>query len=580
MGVTWDDETPTKSSGVTWDDEATPDNSPSFLKKAGSYVGNAVLGAGETALSLGTGALAYPISKLGGAGMSVYQGLAGNTANAGAEAKQFEKYLQDIYTYKPITQSGQQAAGFIGKLMSAPTYPTRKAGEYAAEKGYPNLGYGIETAGEYGTLAAMPYVKPAVTAVGRGIVDVVADTSIPQRLAASSIKMPLSRKWTKMRGEEGTSLTKQAVDKMLEEKIHPSEYGLEQTKAGRASTGKAIGEEVSRTEGTVDIDSLMSEGLKKARENAKNGENPIKELEAIDKWEEAFRASRSDKLTPTEAQRLKIELYRRINFDKTSGAGDSIVETIRKGVAHDAMTKLEELNPKLAELNKSDAGYILLQEALERSLARRSNRDIIGLGTKVLLGRESWPLAAFNATVGHPQVKATMAIVLNKAKTAAQRSIANRPTAPTESFSLDRTYSESLPPVEEGPYGPIVSYPSTANYSPWQTSQRALDTAAQKRAYLESRGSGPSARMPQGSRVKWAESPSTPVKNIEPNSQVWVTNSPHPTMNDVELAQLQRLMRSPKIEEAQFGLTGQTLEEYNLFQDAVRRMIDAGKGGQ
>jgi hypothetical protein len=120
-------------------------------------------------------------------------------------------------------------------------------------------------------------------------------------------------------------------------------------------------------------------------------------------------------MTATELNDLKKELYKLANYDKMYGKGDSLVETMRKGIAHEARLQLQASNPALKEANADYASWRLLEEALERSLARRNNRDLIDLGTKVMIGRESIPLAIINQTVGHPAVKAQIAFMLKNA---------------------------------------------------------------------------------------------------------------------------------------------------------------------
>jgi hypothetical protein len=279
--------------------------------------------------------------------------------------------------------------------------------------------------------------------LARGLQAKIAETKLPEKFMAGAIKMPLSKKWTRVRGPEETSQVEKAASKAVEERIRPSEFGQAQTKAGRKSTGEQIGAEVEKTEGTGSLDDILTKGLSEARKRAKAGENTLGELEAIDAWEDAYKESKKGTLTPKKMQELKLELDERINWDKVSGKGDPLVDTMRKGVRHELRVALEELNPELKNLNKSDQAWILLDEALDRSLAKANNRDIVGLGTKVLLGRESWPLAAINATIGHPQVKATLAFALDKARQAARRGlqteIGNLPKWPQG--GLDKTFA-------------------------------------------------------------------------------------------------------------------------------------------
>ena len=67
-------------------------------------------------------------------------------------------------------------------------------------------------------------------------------------------------------------------------------------------------------------------------------------------------------------------------------------------------------------MNKKDASYIALTEALERAVPRIGNKDMVGLGAKVLLtGTHPW-LAIMEHAIGLPAVKGKFAFALNRAR--------------------------------------------------------------------------------------------------------------------------------------------------------------------
>ena len=116
---------------------------------------------------------------------------------------------------------------------------------------------------------------------------------------------------------------------------------------------------------------------------------------------------------------IKRQLYNEVAWQSAqkTGLSPQLQEAYKKGLAHEAMTFLENKYPALDKLNAKDGALIDLREALERSLGRLDNKDIIGLGTKVLTRKETWPLAVINATIGHQQVKSRLAFALSKAST-------------------------------------------------------------------------------------------------------------------------------------------------------------------
>jgi len=79
------------------------------------------------------------------------------------------------------------------------------------------------------------------------------------------------------------------------------------------------------------------------------------------------------------------------------------------------MLNLEEAYPALIELNATDAARIGLTEAIEKSFAKEAQKSMVPLGAKVLMRPKTWPLAIWEATVGHPQVKTRLAFALHKA---------------------------------------------------------------------------------------------------------------------------------------------------------------------
>lgn len=285
--------------------------------------------------------------------------------------------------------------------------------EYVGLKESPSLGKRLAQGAKDVTTGGLMEMGGQIINAGIGAAGkYLSESNIPQRLYSSAVKMPLAQKWVKARGPEGTSNVKMAVNKGINEKVPPSEYGLEVAKRGKAQAADAIDAEVSKMTQTFSTQDILNNGLSRAIEKAQKGEAPLKDLERISKFASDLQAGRAGKLSASELNDLKKELYSLANYDKLYGKSDSLIETIRKGVAHEARMQLQASNPALKDANVNYAEWRLLEEAIERSLARISNRDIIGLGTKVLVGRETIPLAVLNATVGHPLVKSKIAFML------------------------------------------------------------------------------------------------------------------------------------------------------------------------
>ena len=118
------------------------------LKDAALWAGEQVAGAGETALSLTTGAIAWPISKVAGAA---------KMATSGAEeARKTESQVAEYLTYKPYTKAGKGSVGLVGKGFEKLMWPAKKAGEVVEKAtGSKELGYAAEFGAELLTLKGL-----------------------------------------------------------------------------------------------------------------------------------------------------------------------------------------------------------------------------------------------------------------------------------------------------------------------------------------------------------------------------------------------------------------------------------------
>lgn len=109
----------------------------------------------ETAASLATGTVAWPISLVGGIGMTMAKGA--------EEGKAFEQFLQEHYTYQPKSEAAQGAGEIVGKVMETVMKPAKWVGEIAAKLGAsPEGQFYITKAGEVATLMLLPKVKEGV----------------------------------------------------------------------------------------------------------------------------------------------------------------------------------------------------------------------------------------------------------------------------------------------------------------------------------------------------------------------------------------------------------------------------------
>ncbi len=110
-----------------------------------------VAGTVELPINMATGAVAYPIGKVVGAAKGAYEGIVKGNKNWGEEAEKVENAAADLFTYKPVSESGRGAANVVAEIMGLPNKGMEKVMDKAGIKD-PNLRYTLRMAGEYATI--------------------------------------------------------------------------------------------------------------------------------------------------------------------------------------------------------------------------------------------------------------------------------------------------------------------------------------------------------------------------------------------------------------------------------------------
>lgn len=243
---------------------------------------------------------------------------------------------------------------------------------------------------------------------------------LPERLYASATKMPLSKKWTQVL--PGKQLTKRqvAVKEGLSTKTPPSEFGAAKAEALENEVKNYIDDVISilddNPENIINTNEMLQRGLKRAYAKAERSSDPIGAKATVDDIAEKFRAH-GETLKPSQANEIKRQLYDEVKWGGTEATAvqSQVISRAKKGIAHELMKSLEKIYPELKTLNQKDAARIFLKDAIERAAGREMNTNMVKLGPKILLRPKTWPLALFDSTIGHPQVKARIAFALSKA---------------------------------------------------------------------------------------------------------------------------------------------------------------------
>jgi len=352
---------------------------------------------------------------------------------------QTDPIIESLSTLKPTGMRQKMegsAYNTLSGLAQGMAAPTGLMGLGAAKQAWTTDPAGAALA-VAPTLKMLGKAPKAPKAVMRYIGD---NTQIPETLYGSAVKLPLSKRWKQTLGADEISKRGDAIAAGLANEIYPTEYGVAKAKQlkkaaidktesavneldslgnvlpkSRLANGLADARKVATTEGSEAaqrvLDNLLEKRFNKAGEllpgnlAVDNFGNPIQLIERF------YKAS--------EMQDIKQQLYTMSNYEKTKlsrGVASQVKELGQKGMAHEAMVMLEELNPELKTMNRDTAAYISLVEGIESAAGRIQNTNPVSLGSKVLAAGNIG-LAVLNQVMGVPAVKSKIAFALNKART-------------------------------------------------------------------------------------------------------------------------------------------------------------------
>jgi len=327
----------------------------------------------------------------------------------------------------PAVEAGGMALGSLASPIVGTSlgYGMAKQGTDLAEDYYNQLGGGEPKQrtipGEIGRSAidtgmflaagkAFEMAAPTFEIASKYIFD-----TLPKKLYGSAVKLPLSKKWLATMPGKDISRRTLAVEEGLRSKVPPSEFGIAKAEQLKREVGDHIGQTLKVLSGNpgakIKVDDVLNSGLRRAYTDAKVSSNPEKAKALVDKIKEGF-TGHGEYLTPSVANKIKVKVRKEVKW--TEGA-DELTTTAKKDIAHDIMKRIEKLYPEIKNTNQTYEARRSLIEGIERFVGRDANKDMVGLGTKVLLTHpQTWPLAAWEATLGHPQIKARLAFLLAK----------------------------------------------------------------------------------------------------------------------------------------------------------------------
>lgn len=195
----------------------------------------------------------------------------------------------------------------------------------------------------------------------------------------------------------GTTIAPEKVDKMvgtmLAHDIIPDSKGI-----------SLFDEKLAGFSANVDdlIRGATEQGVKIKRSSIMNGvqdlknkmtdignADPVGNLKKIDKtvkeWAEPFKDTKF--ITPEQAQKLKRNLYKDINFDKSNFASKIAKEEAKGTLASGARRALEKAIPGIELQNRGYGDLLELQKPLKQAARRIANRDVGGIGRPIRSAR-------------------------------------------------------------------------------------------------------------------------------------------------------------------------------------------------
>jgi len=216
--------------------------------------------------------------------------------------------------------------------------------------------------------------------------------TLPADLYKSAAKFSTTLDRTK-----GIGTRTKLAETAIKHKLLPTEAGLNQMQALRESIGGKIDDLVSQAtaSGKNIPKSQIFKHLKQARKDVGGvkleAKKDLKQVNEVARnFDEQLKKLGKNSLTPDELQKLKVDAYKKIDFDIKNQKAEAATNIARKAIAKAAKEGVEQSAPEVSKLNKVLGDLIELQDPLTQSASRIENRDLLGIGTplKAMAGGE------------------------------------------------------------------------------------------------------------------------------------------------------------------------------------------------
>ena len=331
-----------------------------------------IIGGGEAAWNMASGAIAKPVSDVMGMAAMAKDSITGAKPDD-RRAEGFKNEVQDRLTYEPRTAAGKAIAKYnpaalVGKGVDAVGGAAgNMIGDESDSTWRRALGGGVHEA--VNQLPALVGSKGA--AIGAAAKDTMRAGA--ERSMRSALKPSLA--------VEDRVPVKKAVDTLLEDGINVSRGGAETLRERVGNLNSQISTAIQNSNVVIDKRTVQMR-LNQVFKDFENQVNPTSDIVAIQKAFDDFDKHpliTGNKIPVQQAQEMKQGTYRSLK-DKAYGELKGADIEAQKALARGLKEKIAQAVPDVRALNAEESKMLNALPMVERALMRDANKNLVGLG--------------------------------------------------------------------------------------------------------------------------------------------------------------------------------------------------------
>lgn len=320
----------------------------------------------ELGASMASGMFAKPLSDV--AGLAAVGKEMVSPTPGGGDPKGFKDSVREGFTYRPRTESGQNAEKYnplamIAKLWSAGAGGMgRLFGRDSPDSiGKSVAGHGVEEAvNQIPNFLGAAGGGPGATAAKSGARDMMQSALKPSQKALQ------------------TGKADQAITTMLDQGVNVSKGGAEKLRAMVDDKNSAISKLIENSPEVIDkkaVAGYLDDSIKRFEKQV----NPLDDVAAIQKAWDEFLVVHPDKIPVKQAQELKQGTYRSLG-DKSYGEVKGASVEAQKTLARGLKEEIAKAVPEVRKLNAEESQMLNALSLVEKRVLMEANKNPAGLG--------------------------------------------------------------------------------------------------------------------------------------------------------------------------------------------------------